>query len=105
MPAAIELREVTEDCGAVRALDRVSLIGEVIGFLGPNRAGKTTSIRILFDQYLGAMRCNSTRMTLQSRGEPSGLAKLADRLLPAMRRANRKDLTRLKSLLEDATRS
>jgi uncharacterized membrane protein len=43
----------------------------------------------------------STRMTLRNRGEPRGFSKLAALLMvPAMRRANRKDLARLKSLLE-----
>lgn len=43
----------------------------------------------------------STRMTLRNRGEPSGFGKLAAPLMMgAMRRANRKDLKRLKSLLE-----
>jgi hypothetical protein len=42
-----------------------------------------------------------TRMTLQNRGEPSGFSVLAAPLLAsAMRRANRKDLERLKAILE-----
>jgi hypothetical protein len=42
-----------------------------------------------------------TRMTLRNRGEPSGFAGVAAPLLErAMRRANRKDLARLKALLE-----
>jgi polyketide cyclase/dehydrase/lipid transport protein len=42
-----------------------------------------------------------TRMTLRNRGEPSGFSKLAAPMLrAAMRRANRKDLERLKQLLE-----
>jgi polyketide cyclase/dehydrase/lipid transport protein len=48
------------------------------------------------DTPLGA-----TRMTLRNRGEPSGVSRLAAPLMaPAMRRANRKDLKRLKLLLE-----
>jgi uncharacterized membrane protein len=43
----------------------------------------------------------STRMTLRNRGEPSGFGRLAAPIMEAaMRRANRKDLERLKSLLE-----
>ena len=43
----------------------------------------------------------STRMTLRNRGEPSGFGKLAAPLMAgAMRRANRKDLANLKSILE-----
>jgi uncharacterized membrane protein len=43
----------------------------------------------------------STRMTLRNRGEPSGFSRLmAPLMATAMRRANRKDLARLKSVLE-----
>ena len=42
-----------------------------------------------------------TRMTLRNRGEPRGFGKLVAPLMAsAMRRANRKDLARLKELLE-----
>ncbi len=42
-----------------------------------------------------------TRMTLRNRGEPSGFSKIAAPVLAtAMRRANRKDLRRLKEILE-----
>ena len=42
-----------------------------------------------------------TRMTLRNRGEPAGFSRLAGPVLAAaMRRANRKDLERLKTLLE-----
>jgi carbon monoxide dehydrogenase subunit G len=44
----------------------------------------------------------ATTMTLRNRGEPAGFSKLAAPLMaPAMRRANRKDLARLRALLED----
>jgi hypothetical protein len=40
-------------------------------------------------------------MTLRNRGEPSGFGRVAGVLMaPAMRRANRKDLARLKAVLE-----
>lgn len=43
----------------------------------------------------------STRMSLRNRGRPSGFARLGSRAMSAaMRRANRKDLERLKALLE-----
>jgi uncharacterized membrane protein len=42
-----------------------------------------------------------TQMTLRNRGEPSGFGNIAAPLMArAMRRANRKDLARLKSILE-----
>ena len=42
-----------------------------------------------------------TRMTLRNRGEPSGFSSLAAPFIAiAMRRANRKDLARLKAILE-----
>lgn len=44
-----------------------------------------------------------TRMTLRNRGEPSGFGKIAAPLMAgAMRRANRRDLERLKRILETA---
>jgi uncharacterized protein YndB with AHSA1/START domain len=43
----------------------------------------------------------TTRMALRNRGEPAGFSKLsAPFMASAMRRANRKDLARLKALLE-----
>src|ERR1700741_4888612 len=48
--APIEIRNLTKNFGAVRALDGLNLTvraGEVHGFLGPNGAGKSTTIRIL----------------------------------------------------------
>jgi uncharacterized protein YndB with AHSA1/START domain len=46
----------------------------------------------------------ATRMTLRNRGEPSGFASIAaPALAAAMRRANRKDLARLKAILEART--
>jgi uncharacterized membrane protein len=42
-----------------------------------------------------------THMTLRNQGEPAGFSKLlAPLMAPAMRRANRKDLSALKSILE-----
>jgi hypothetical protein len=43
----------------------------------------------------------STRMALRNRGEPSGFSKVAAPVMAtAMRRANRKDLAKLKAILE-----
>lgn len=44
---------------------------------------------------------SGTRMVLRNRGTPTGFSRLAGALLrPAMRRANRKDLAKLKAILE-----
>ncbi|MEU9700616.1 SRPBCC family protein [Streptomyces sp. NPDC047981] len=49
-------------------------------------------------------RGDGTRMTLRNRGEPSGFAALAAPVMEAsMRRAQNKDLARLKALLEPST--
>ena len=49
----------------------------------------------------GPEGAGSTRMTLRNRGEPSGFSKLLSPFMAmAMRRANRKDLALLKTLLE-----
>jgi Polyketide cyclase / dehydrase and lipid transport len=51
--------------------------------------------------YTWADTPEGTRMTLRNRGEPRGFARVgAPVLAAAMRRANRKDLERLKALLE-----
>ena len=48
-----------------------------------------------------ATPAGGTVMTLRNRGEPAGFSRLASPFMaPAMRRANRKDLAKLKSLLE-----
>ena len=46
----IEVQDLTNDFGSVRAIDNVSFRverGEILGFLGPNGAGKTTAMRII----------------------------------------------------------
>lgn len=51
--------------------------------------------------YTFADASDGTRMTLRNRGRPSGFSTLAAPMLAgAMRRANRKDLARLKAVLE-----
>lgn len=45
-----------------------------------------------------------TRMTLRNRGNPSGFSKVAaPAMVKAMRRANRKDLARIRTILESET--
>src|SRR5581483_3064551 len=68
MSDAIEIRDLTKNFGAVRALDGLDLTvheGEVHGFLGPNGAGKSTTIRIL----LGLARADSGSVRMLS-GDP-----------------------------------
>ena len=46
----LEVKGLTRDFGALRAVDRVSLqleAGNILGFIGPNGAGKSTTLRIL----------------------------------------------------------
>jgi hypothetical protein len=46
---------------------------------------------------------SSTRMTLRNRGEPAGFARVtAPVMAAAMRRANQKDLARLRRILESS---
>jgi hypothetical protein len=51
--------------------------------------------------YVWEQVAGGTRMTLRNRGEPSGFSRVAGpAMAAAMRRANRKDLERLKEILE-----
>ena len=64
----IEIRSLTKNFGAVRALDGLDMTvrqGEVHGFLGPNGAGKSTTIRIL----LGLVKADSGNVRLLG-GDP-----------------------------------
>jgi ABC-2 type transport system ATP-binding protein len=52
MQPIIKIDGLTKDYGRVRGLDNLTLEaheGEVLGFLGPNGSGKTTTIRLLLD--------------------------------------------------------
>src|SRR6202046_5796631 len=67
-PPPIEIRGLTKNFGAVRALDGLELTvreGEVHGFLGPNGAGKSTTIRVL----LGVVKADSGTVRLLG-GDP-----------------------------------
>ncbi len=58
----IEVQQVTRFFGRVKAVDNVSFQvdkGEIVGFLGPNAAGKTTTMRIL-TTYLPATHGTAT---------------------------------------------
>jgi len=47
---AIDAESLTKDFGRIRAVDNVSFElqpGRVVGFLGPNGSGKTTTLRML----------------------------------------------------------
>jgi uncharacterized membrane protein len=56
--------------------------------------------------YTWAPAGEGTRMALRNRGEPAGFSRLmAPLMVPAMRRANTKDLARLKALLESGQAS
>ncbi len=49
-PAAIDVRGLTKRFGARTVVDHVSMQvrrGEIVGFLGPNGSGKTTTIRLM----------------------------------------------------------
>ncbi|MHB1830641.1 MAG: ATP-binding cassette domain-containing protein [Candidatus Micrarchaeaceae archaeon] len=50
MNKIIEVKELTKEFGALKAVDRISFDvneGEIFGLLGPNGAGKTTTIKML----------------------------------------------------------
>jgi branched-chain amino acid transport system ATP-binding protein len=62
-PAALEVREICKDYGALRAVASVSTVarpGEVLGIAGPNGAGKTT----LFDVLSGLTPATSGEVLL-----------------------------------------
>jgi iron(III) transport system ATP-binding protein len=76
----VELRGLTKDFGAVRAVDRVDLgarEGEVLALLGPSGCGKTTTLRLV----AGFERPDAGRIELD-REEVAG----PDRFVPPERR-------------------
>src|SRR5579885_2157296 len=72
-PAAVEFRHVSRvyrrgGRGTLRAVDDVSLRvepGEVFGLVGPNRAGKTTLVKLLLTL------CQPTAGTVERLGRPA----------------------------------
>jgi uncharacterized protein YndB with AHSA1/START domain len=97
-----------------------SIVGFVARFLGRRLAYDYEIVDLVPDERLvmrtaegpfpmettytwSATADNGTHMTLRNKGEPAGFSKLlAPVMAPAMRRANRKDLAALKSILERA---
>ncbi|HEX7486418.1 MAG TPA: ABC transporter ATP-binding protein [Vicinamibacterales bacterium] len=76
MAPIIRTDDLTKDYGHIRGLDGLTLEvqdGEVMGFLGPNGSGKTTTIRLLLDLLrptrgsaaIGGFDCH--RQSLQAR--------------------------------------
>lgn len=68
----LELREITVDYGATRALARVTADiapGEIVGLLGHNGAGKST----LFNVLAGVVRATSGSFMLDGDEVPSGI--------------------------------
>lgn len=66
---AIEAKELTKSFGQVRAVDSLNLTvdaGEVVGFLGSNGAGKSTTLRLM----LGLLQPTSGEATIL--GHPAG---------------------------------
>ncbi|MBI5564344.1 MAG: ABC transporter ATP-binding protein [Chloroflexi bacterium] len=63
MTTAIEARELAKHFGAVRAVDRLSLTieaGEIYGLVGPDGAGKTTTMRLI----CGALKIDGGRVAI-----------------------------------------
>src|ERR671914_1225543 len=68
MTTAIDVRGLVKTFGPTKALDGLDLAvrtGEVHGFLGPNAAGKSTTIRVL----LGLLRADAGHVELLG-GDP-----------------------------------
>jgi uncharacterized membrane protein len=108
----------TVEWNSPRPLEVGSKLGFVARFLG-RRLAYTYEVRTIAPAELFVMATadgpfpmettytwedaadGGTRMTLRNRGEPSGFSRaVAPMIASAMRRANRKDLERLKALLE-----
>lgn len=74
MSLAIETDGLTKSYGSARGVLNVDLEvrrGEVFGFLGPNSAGKTTTIRVLMD-FLRPTSGQARVLGLDSRADQRG---------------------------------
>ena len=75
----LQARDLTKRYGAFLALDRVHFAverGEILGYLGPNGSGKTTTIRCL----LGLVRPTAGRLTVLGTPVPGDLASAIGRI-------------------------
>ena len=83
---------------------RLSYTYELVDFAPPERLVMRTAqgpFPMETTYTWSATNDGKTRMTLRNRGEPTGFSKLvAPFMAGAMRRANRKDLANLRSILE-----
>ena len=71
-PAAVTLRGVSKNFGAVQAVTDIDLdisSGEIVAFLGPNGAGKTSTIDIILG--LSHPTAGTAEVSGCSRGRPS----------------------------------
>ncbi len=77
--ALLELKNVTKDFGAIRALNDVSFSvepGQVVGLMGDNGAGKSTLVKIMsgiFQPTTGSLELDSKAAHIHSPGEARSL--------------------------------
>lgn len=84
MEKILDVRELSKNFGAKKAVDRISLSvtkGEVMGLLGPNGAGKTTAIRMM----MGILAPDGGEISFYFNGRPQKLDKARIGYLPEER--------------------
>lgn len=75
----VEARAISRRFGGLQALDRVDLRigrGEIVGYVGPNGSGKTTTMRAL----LGLVRIDSGDLRVFGRDVRTGMADIGPRM-------------------------